>query len=51
VLLGTIPDLKKELSDVIDELKRISGGAENISRDPCEILKRTVISGDAETER
>jgi hypothetical protein len=47
----TIPDLKKELSDVIDELKRISGGAENISRDPCEILKRTVISGDAETER
>jgi hypothetical protein len=47
----TIPDLKKELSDIIDELKRISGGAENISRDPCEILKRTVISGDAETER
>jgi hypothetical protein len=49
--LVTIPDLQKELSDVIDELKRISGGAENISRDPYEILKRTVISGDAETEQ
>jgi len=42
----TVKELRKVLSDVIDELKRISGGAENIFREPCQILKRTEITRD-----
>jgi hypothetical protein len=46
----TIPDLKGELSDVIDELKRISSGEGDIFREPRLILKRTVISEDIKTD-
>lgn len=45
----TLKQLKDELLIVIDELKRISGGAENIFRRPRPILEWAGISRDADT--
>lgn len=43
-------DLRQELSVVIDELKRISGGEENIFRKPRPILEQTAISSNTKSE-